>query len=79
MFYLTRESCMNLALTFFTLESASSHDAAMVSQAIQFSVVKCEYFYDCKSFEHMLKVGGAHSVKYLKDNTNVMCTVLPQE
>ena len=49
MFYLTRESCINLALT-FALESASSHDAATVSQAIQFSVVKCEYFDDCKKF-----------------------------
>ena len=78
MFYLTRESRINLALT-FALESASSHDAATVSQAIQFSVVKCDYFDDCKSFEHMLKVGGAHSVKYLKANTNVMCAVLPQE
>ena len=48
---------MNLALTFFTLESASSHDAATVCQAIQFSVVECEYFDDCKSFEHMLKSG----------------------
>ena len=50
-----------------------------VCQAIQFSVVECEYFDDCNSFEHMLKVGGAHSVKYLKANTSVMCTVLPQE
>ena len=46
-----------------------------VCQAIQFSVVECEYFDDCNSFEHMLKAGGVHSVKYLKANTSVMCIV----